>query len=189
MALGCTASSLAHAEPQGNAGLTIGGAAVASDAQFDEGYGAFHLGLRGDVLFGQSSSEDFGIGPYLELGTLAFDELQLGGGASVLLPVIEDWPLVPSLGAFGRIGDDDHGFEPGIAAALFWGTRAYNYHARYAMTGGLLLGYRHSFGESKQTALLIAAQTDLAFIGIPLVALIDLMRGPSAECQTLPEGD
>ena len=36
---------------------------------------AFWLGARGDVLFAREGTSDFGIGPYLEIGTLAFDEL------------------------------------------------------------------------------------------------------------------
>ncbi len=178
----------AAAEPQANASLTLGGAAVGAEADVSD-HAEFHLGLRGDTIFGRQDAFDFGIGPYVELGTLAFDELQFGGGASLHVPVHETLPLVASLGAYGRAGDDDFGVEPGIAGSLFWGSRSYNFHANYVMAFGLSVGYRHTFGEANESALLVAAQIDLAAMGIPLVALINLLRGPTAEARDLPEDD
>jgi hypothetical protein len=175
-----SASGWAHADPQANASMTLGGAGVGTEGQFWD-HPEMHLGARGDVLFGRDGVSDFGAGPYVEVGTLAFDELQFGLGGSVLLPVNDHFPLVASAGGFGRVGDDDYGLEPGICGALFWGSRSYNFHANYVMAGGLLVGFRQSFGESHESALLIAAQLDLAFMGIPLVMLVDWMRGPSPE--------
>lgn len=167
-----------RAEPQGNAGLTLGVAGVGSSGAFHD-HAEFHLGARGDVMFGRSRSDDFGIGPYVELGTFAFDELQFGGGANVLLPIHDSLPLVASAGAFGRYGDDSFGVEPGVSGALFWGTRSYNFHANYVMAAGLLINYRATFGESKESLLLIGAQLDAAVIGLPFVMLVNLMRGPT----------
>ena len=171
----------ARAEPQANASLTIGGAGVGQEGEFWD-HAEMHLGARGDVLFGRDRVGDFGVGPYVDVGTFAFDELQFGGGGSVLLPINDHFPLVASVGGYGRWSDvDDYGLEPGLTGALFWGSRSYNFHANYVMAGGLLVGFRQSLGESHESVLLIAAQLDLAFMGIPLVALLDLMRGPSAE--------
>jgi hypothetical protein len=179
VALACAGP--ARAEPQSNASMTLGGAGVGPEGRFWEG-GEFHLGVRGDVLFGRESTSDFGIGPYAELGTFAFDELQFGGGASALLPINVHFPLVASVGAYGRWSDvDDYGLEPGLSGVLFWGSRSFNFHANYVMAAGLLVGWRQSLGESNESILLVAAQLDLAFMGLPLVALVDLMRGPSAE--------
>ena len=175
----------AEAEPQGNASLTIGGAAVGDHGRF-WGHAAFHLGLRGDVMFLRGKAGDFALGPYVEVGTLAFSEVQLGGGISALLPVTNTFPLVASVGAFGRYGNDGFGPEPGVSGALFWGTRSFNYTANYVMAAGLLVGFRQSLGESKESALLIAAQLDLAAMGLPIVALINLMRGPTAAARPLP---
>src|SRR5690606_37699380 len=88
-------TAAAMAEPQGNAGLTIGGAAAGTDGEFWD-HGEFHLGLRGDVMFLREEAYDFGVGPYAELGTLAFDELQFGGGLNVLLPIHDSLPFVAS---------------------------------------------------------------------------------------------
>jgi hypothetical protein len=49
------------------------------------------------------------------------------------------------------------------------------------MVAGLLLGYRYGLGESHESALLVALQADLAFIGLPFVMLADTIRGPSDE--------
>ncbi|MBI4706132.1 MAG: hypothetical protein HY744_33980 [Deltaproteobacteria bacterium] len=169
-----------RAAPQGNVGLVVGGAGAGEGGRFWQ-TGDFQLGLRGDVLLGRSANTDFGLGPYLELGTLGFGEIEWGGGASVLLPVHERLPLVVSAGGFGRYGDDGYGIEPGLAASIFWGSRSYNFHAGYVMAAGLLVGFRQSLGESQRSALCVGAQIDLAVLGLPLVMLLDLMRGPSAE--------
>ena len=169
--------SAALAEPQGNAGLTIGGAASGTQTPTD--HAEFHLGLRGDVLFGRDDTHDFGVGPYLEVGTFAFDQVQFGGGASVLLPVHESFPLVASVGAYGRYGDDPFGVEPAVCGTLFWGTRSYNFHSNYVLAAGILVGYRHSLGDSEESMLTIAAQLDLAVLSLPVVGLINLIRGPS----------
>ena len=175
-----TAVRPAGAEPQANAGLTIGGAAVGSEDEALD-HAEFHLGLRGDLMLLREEPYDFGLGPYLEVGTFAFDELQLGGGATFHLPIHETLPLVASLGPFARVGDDDHGFEPGLSAALFWGSRSYNFHQSYVMAAGLLVGYRHVFGDSGESALLVAAQVDLAILALPVVLLVNWAAGPSDE--------
>lgn len=170
----------ARAEPQANAALTIGAAGVGLDrAVWDTT--VFHLGLRGDVLFLRDAPSDFGLGPYAELFTHAFDELQLGGGVSALLPVSETLPFVASIGAYGRVGDDGFGLEPGVSAALFWGSRSYNYHSAYGMAGGLLVQGRLGLGSSKETAIIIGAQLDLYILAMPAVFLINAAKGGSPD--------
>jgi hypothetical protein len=179
VALTCVTGD-ARTEPQANASLTLGGAGVGQDGEFWDD-AEFHMGLRGDVLFGRDDVHDFGAGPFLEVGTFAFDELQFGGGASLLLPVHETFPFIVSAGAFGRIGDDDFGLEPGVSGSLFWGTRSYNFHANYVLSAGILAGYRHSFGDSRESVFVVAAQADLAIIGLPFIMLAQVIRGPSAD--------
>ncbi|HZO17068.1 MAG TPA: hypothetical protein VFB62_27515 [Polyangiaceae bacterium] len=176
----CLVAPCALADPQANSAITIGGAGVGSEGEFWD-HAEFHMGLRADVLFGREETRDFGGGPYVEFGTFAFDELSFGGGGSVLFPIHESLPLVASLGAYGRYGDDEFGLEPGITGSIFWGTRSYNFHHNYVLAAGLLVGYRYTFGESRESALVISAQLDLALLGLPFVALIGLMRGPSSE--------
>lgn len=178
VAAGVLASSPARAEPQGNAGLTIGAAGRGYERRiWDET--AFHLGVHGDLLFGRGAAGDFGVGPYVELFTHAFDEVQFGGGASLLVPVIEFLPVVVSGGVYGRHGDDAYGLEPGFTGQLFWGSRSYNFHANYAMAWGLVGQLRVGVGDSRETAIVIAAQLDLAAMALPFIFLIEAARGGS----------
>lgn len=180
------APARAEADPQGNVGLTIGAAARGFDRElFEEP--AFHLGMRGDVLFAREAASDIGIGPYAELFTHAFDELQFGHGVSLLVPVVDTFPLIFSAGGYGRIGQDDFGVEPGIATAVFFGTRGLNFSAHYDIAAGLLVQGRIGLGSSEEVSMVIAAQLDAAFLGMPVVYVLDAARGGSEETDTVPE--
>lgn len=171
---------VAHADPQGTAALTIGLAGVGEDRMLWDDT-VFHLGIHGDVLFGRSRNSDFGVGPYVEVATHAFDEIQFGGGVSTLLPIIDYLPMVLSTGAYGRIGDDEYGLEPGLAAELFWGSRSYNFHSSYVMAAGIMAQFRLGLGESKETAFVIGAELDFAAMSLPFIFLINAVRGGSAD--------
>lgn len=170
----------ARAEPQASAGVTVGLAGIGLDRQLWDST-VFHVGLRGDVLFGRAANADFGVGPYAEVLTHAFDEIQTGVGVSVLAPIHDTFPLVLSTGAYGRWSGDARGVEPGIAAAIFWGGRSYNFHSRYGMSTGLLAQGRFGLGGSKETAVVLAAQLDLALLALPFVYLFEAAKGPSPE--------
>lgn len=177
-ALVLLSSSSLRAEPQGTAGLTIGVAGAGQErAIWDETL--FHLGLHGDVLFGRSKNHDFGVGPYLEVATHAFREVQFGGGVSTLLPVHENYPVVVSLGAYGRKGDDAFGLTPGLAGELFWGSRSFNFHTGYVFTAGLVGQFRYGLGAPRETSVVIAAQLDLMALSLPFLFLINGVRGGS----------
>jgi len=170
----------ARAEPQASVGLTIGAAGEGYDRHYWKRT-AFHLGFHGDVLFGRGSTSDFGIGPYAEIFTHAFDEVQFGGGVSGLLPVLDAFPIVLSAGAYGRKGSDMYKVEPGFTAQLFWGSRSYNFHSRYVLSGGLLTQFRYGLGPSRETAIVIAAQIDVVLLAMPVMFLITAARGGSRE--------
>jgi len=173
-----------QAEPQATAGLTLGAAGAGLNGSVWETT-LFHMGLRGDVLFGRSMNSDFGVGPYAEVLTHAFDEIQFGGGVSVLLPVIDYLPIVVSAGAYGRRGDDDFGLEPGITGQLFWGSRSFNYHANYVMTGGLIGQMRYGLGDSKETSIVVGAQLDLLVLSLPAIFVINAIRGGSKDTEAV----
>jgi hypothetical protein len=170
----------ATAEPQATAGLTLG---VAGSGVHRELWSTteLHLGLRGDVLFGRSQNSDFGLGPYAEVLTLAFDEIQFGGGVSVLLPIFDYLPVVVSAGAYGRRGDDNFGLEPGLTGQLFWGSRSYNYHANYVLTGGLIGQMRYGLGPSRETSIVVGAQLDIVILSLPALFVINAIRGGSSD--------
>ena len=172
----------ALADPQGNVGITIGGAARGDDRELQEP--AFHLGLRGDLLFLRDAASDFGIGPYAELFTHAFDELQLGHGVSLLVPTVDTFPLIFSAGAYARVAEGG-GFEPGVATAIFLGARGHNFSSHYDMTAGLLVQGRVGLGPAEEIAIIVAAHLDAAFLGLPIVYLIDAARGGSEETDSV----
>jgi hypothetical protein len=180
-------ASPARAEPQATVGLTVGAAGAGLDRAVWTST-AFHLGLHGDVLFGRSRNADFGIGPYAELLTNGFDEIQFGGGLSGLLPVLDTFPIVLSAGAYGRraFGSDLQvtsrpGLEPGLAGEIFFGSRSYNFHAPYVMTAGLIGQVRYGLGASRETSIVVGAQVDVAILSLPFVLLINAARGGSSE--------
>jgi hypothetical protein len=174
----------AQADPQATAGLTIGAAGAGLKREIWD-TSLFHMGLRGDVLFGRSMNSDFGFGPYAEVLTHAFDEIQFGGGVSVLLPVIDYLPIVVSAGAYGRRGDDDFGLEPGLTGQLFWGSRSFNYHANYVMTGGLIGQMRYGLGASRETSIVVGAQLDLVVLSLPALFVINAIRGGSKDTEAV----
>jgi len=180
----CAPGRVAHAEPQASVGLTIGAAGEAYGRQWWKRT-AFHLGLHGDILFGRSSTSGFGVGPYAEVFTHAFDSIQFGGGVSGLLPVIDAFPIVLSAGAYGRKGSDKYGVEPGVTGQLFWGSRSYNFHSKYVLSGGLLAQLRYGLGPSRETAIVIAAQVDVVLLAMPILFLVTAARGGSGEAAPL----
>lgn len=157
--------ALAH--PQFNVATTLG---FAENGTRDDWRGGLHFanGLRSDVLFLRQRDLDFGVGPYVEGLTTSFDDLQLGGGATVLLPVHEYLPIVVSAGPYAR-HTSAFGWEPGVAASLFWGSRGYNFHSLYGLSGGLLVQGRYGLGDSRETAVIVGAQLDLMFLALPFM--------------------
>jgi hypothetical protein len=174
----------AQADPQATVGLTMGAAGAGLNRSIWQTT-AFHLGIHGDVLFGRDRNSDFGIGPYAELLTNGFDEIQFGGGVSGLLPVLDTFPIVLSAGAYGRQAAGGFGLEPGLAGELFFGSRSYNFHANYVMTAGLIGQMRYGLGPSKETSIIMAAQVDFAILTLPFVFLINAARGGSHETDPL----
>jgi hypothetical protein len=167
---------IASAAPQLSTGLTLGVAGNGDRSQIWSSTG-FTMGARGDLLLGRSRDADFGIGPYLEvLTTTGFSDFQTGGGASLLVPVTQYFPLVLSAGGFAS-HDSAWGWQPGLAADIFWGSHGYNYHSMYALTAGLFVDGRYALGESRQVSLLAGARIDFELIFLPFLLAYEAIRG------------
>ncbi len=180
LAMGLAAPASARAEPQATAGLTLGFAGEGS-AQRPWYKTTFHLGVHSDVMFGRSSNADFGIGPYVEVLTHGFNEIQFGGGLSGLLPVFDALPIVLSAGGYGRKAEGPYGVEPGLTGQLFFGSRSYNFHANYVMTGGLLAEVRYGLGASRETSFVVSGVADFVVLSLPVVFLVNAIRGGGPE--------
>jgi len=174
-----SASIPASADVQTTTGITIGAAGRGYQRKIWD-QTVFHLGVRSDVLFGRKSVSNFGFGPYAEVFTHAFDELQFGIGGAALLPIIDGVPIVLSAGPYGRFALAT-GVEPGIAGSIFWGLRSFNHHNAYNMAGGLLAQFRYGFGASGETAIIISAQLDVVALSLPAQFLINVIRGGSPD--------
>jgi hypothetical protein len=166
----------AGAEPQLTSGLTVGVAGVGDRSELWSGT-RFTGGLRGELLFSRSKDTDWGIGPYVEvLTTSSFDDVKVGAGASLLVPVHEYLPLVVSAGGYGGYRSP-WGWEPGLAAELFWGMHGYNYHSLYSMSAGIFAGGRYGLGDSKEVAMLVGGRIDLEMLAIPFLFAWGAIKG------------
>ena len=155
----------AHAKPQVSTAAVAGLSAVGDR---DDLWGPRHftLGARGDVLFGRDRDLAFGGGPYVEVLTAsAFHDLQVGGGAELLVPVHAYLPIV--LGAGPYAAHSGGAWSPGVAGSLFWGSRGFNYHSYYGLSGGLLLQARVGLGDTRDVTWIAAAQVDLTLLALP----------------------
>jgi hypothetical protein len=167
-------SSPAFADPQWNAGLVTGVCGTGTrDALWQDT--CWFNGARGDVMLGRSRGSDFGIGPYLDVTTAGFSDLRLGGGVTGVIPWSTWFPLVLSAGGYARSADE--GWEPGLAAWAFLGSRSYNYHSSYVMAGGLIAGLHYGLGDSRETAIVIGAQIDGLLLVLPFLFAYEAIRG------------
>lgn len=168
----------ARAEPQLSTGLSLGVAGLGDRSSLWSST-KFTGGFRAELLFGRDKDASFGVGPYVEaLTTASFSDVQLGGGAALLVPVHEYLPVVLSLGGYAS-HREAWGWEPGLATELFWGTHGYNYHSLYALSAGLFAGGRYALGDSKEVTVLAGARLDLEIIAIPFLFLWGAVRGPN----------
>ena len=133
--------------------------------------------LSSHVLFGRTRDSDIGVGPYARVGYLWREAVACSAGASVLLPLNATFPAILSLG--GVAAWRGAKAEPGLEAWLFVGPSSYNFHSSYSMASGLLLGAQRTWGTTNSTTFVVALQVDMAWLALPVIALIEVVRGPS----------
>jgi len=161
---GCvTFSGEAAAAPQVNVGVAPGiDWRPATKVAFDGSVAA-------DVLFGRSGDATFGLGPRLELGTRAFDDLRLGGGLSLQLPTD---PIAVVGSVQGLLQSNGGEFHPGVGARCFVGLRPYNHYGVYSAALGLSVGADHVFGADL-TSVVAAIHVDGMWLALPFIFLLD----------------
>jgi hypothetical protein len=158
----------AGAEPQASVGLT-GGFAVTNLRDDSGPRPAFHVGLRGDLLFLRAREKDMAIGPYVEALTERFNSTDFGAGIEWLVPAIPAFPFVVSAGGFAHDAPGFGGYQPGVAATIFFGPRSYNFFSSYGLANGLFAQARYGLGDAKETDLLFGVQVDLAVLALPWI--------------------
>jgi hypothetical protein len=166
----------AVAAPQLSSGVFIGPAANGDRSRLWQ-FTDLAMGLRAELLLGRGRDADFGLGPYGEaLTTTGFSDAQIGGGATLLMPIHPFLPLTFSAGGYAR-HSAEHSFEPGLAAEIFWGSHGYNYDSIYAMSAGLFLGTRYGLGDAREVSVLAGARLDLEIVALPFIILWQAIRG------------
>ena len=164
----------ATADPQATVGLTIGGG-VEDAIGPSRASGAFQLGGRASVLLLRNRGADMAVGPYVDVATASFDDLDLGGGAEWLLPVRDDLPLVLSAGAFSRNGDG-RSWSPGMEGTVFFGSRSYNFHSWYGLAAGLFAQTRWIPSSPSTLDLVFGVQVDGELLLLPILLLYEAIR-------------
>ncbi len=166
------ATTDASAAPQIGAGLTTG--ATLREFRAENGPRlAYHLGGRFDVLFLRERAGTMALGPYVDVATAAFDTFETGGGLEWLFPAGET-AFILSGGGFARTSR--FGWEPGVAATLFWGSRSYNYHSSYSLGLGLFAQGRYGFTDGRQADAILGVQVDLEYLGLPFLLAYEAIR-------------
>ena len=115
------------------------------------------------------------IGPYLDVATASFHDVDLGGGAEWLLPVRDDLPLVLSAGAFWRNGDD-RSWSPGMEGTVFFGSRSYNFHSWYGLAAGLFAQSRWIPSSPSTLDLVFGVQIDGELLVLPALLIYEAIR-------------
>ncbi len=174
MCLQWLAPSSAAADPQAALGLTAGG--VVQNAFGTGGpSGAFHIGGRADVLVLRNRGSDMGVGPYVDFATASLHDVDAGAGASWLLPIRDDLPLVVSGGAFLRNGEG-RTWAPGVEGTVFFGARSYNFHSWYGMANGLFVQTRWVPAYPGTVDVVFGIQLDAELLAMPSMLIISALR-------------
>lgn len=165
------------AHPQWSIALVsgLGGEGAGSSRWTDT---TWYNAVHADVILGRTRNASFGLGPYADAGTSGFSDGRFGGGLSLVVPVHEYVPILLSGGGYARTSDA--GWNPGWALSLFVGSRSYNFHSTYGMTGGLVLGYQQDVGDSRANLITVGAQIDFEQLLIPGALLYQAVKGPPA---------
>ena len=172
VAAGLLTAQPCAAEPQYSAGLLVGlGHESATDRETGN---EFLLGARTEALLGRDNNQQFAVGPYLSAMSSGFDDLSVGGGASLLLPWTDPLPAVLSVGPAAHWSD--LGWAPALEGQLYIGSRTYNYSSKYSIAAGFVVGMKQVFNDTDERTIYIAAHMDGALLALPVIALYEWLR-------------
>jgi hypothetical protein len=175
----------AAADPQASLGLTLGGAfdsvvgpppqsAAPGPAQNGNPSGVpssgtvLHLGARADVLLLRARERDMAVGPYLDVATAGFHDVDAGGGGEWLLPLTEDFSVLGAGGGFLRSGAG-RDWAPGAEGTLFFGSRSYNFHSWYGLAVGAFVQSRWVPATPATLDIVAGVQLDVALLAMPFL--------------------
>jgi hypothetical protein len=129
---------------------------------------AFHLGARADLLLLRSRERDMAVGPYADIATAGFHDVDTGGGAEWLVPLTEDFSAVAAGGVFARSGAG-RDWAPGAEGTLFFGSRSYNFHSWYGLAVGAFAQTRWIPASPATFDVVVGVQLDVALLALPFL--------------------
>ncbi len=159
-----------QAEPQGHVAVRGAVCGVGSAGELWQ-QTRFCSAVTADLLFFRERNRDFGFGPYVEVGSAGFWDARFCGGGSLLVPVLEDFPLVVSLGLY------DHELRSAsLGASLFWGLRSYNFDGAYNYALGLYASGYRDLDAARETLVSVGLEVDGFFIAAPFILAFQALR-------------
>jgi len=170
VALGVCVAPVARAEPQGHVAWRP---AVCGTGKAGAVWQQTRLcnGIEGDLLFFRHRNRDFGLGPYLEVTTAGFWDVRWGGGATLLVPLTENFPLTLSLGVV------EHQLRtPALSATAFFGARSYDFDGSYNWALGVFAGAARDLGEPRATLVSAGLEIDGFFVVAPFLFAVNALR-------------
>jgi hypothetical protein len=155
----------ALADPQASIGLTAG--AAVQDVVGPVGPGvSVHAGAHADLLLLRDHNGQMALGPYLDVATAGFHDLDTGAGLSWLIPLTPDVPAVLSAGGLVRNGDGRN-WAPGLEGKLFVGSRSFNFHSWYGLAAGLFVQTKWVPDSPSTLDLVVGLQIDMELVVLP----------------------
>jgi hypothetical protein len=133
------------------------------------------MGGRADLLLLRNRGTDMGLGPYVDVATASLHDLDAGAGASWLLPIRDDLPVVLSGGAFLRNGEG-RTWAPGVEGTVFFGARSFNFHSWYGMANGLFVQTRWVPAYPGTVDVVFGIQLDAELLAMPSMLIISALR-------------
>lgn len=163
----------ARADPEWNIDVALGVAGRGQGATVWDGT-AFHGSVRGDLIWGRHGSGDFGLGPSAEIATLGFRDARLHLGPTALVPLGSSLSLLVTPAGYVRTGPSP---IVGASGRILLGFRSFNHYGSYAITNGLSVGVDQDLSGSSERVVIVAADLDGALLALPLVLLVQWIRG------------
>lgn len=131
----------------------------------------FCNGIVGDLLFFRRKNRDFGFGPYADVTTAGFWDFRWGGGATLLVPMTENFPLSFSLGV------SEHALRgPALAATTFFGARSYDFDGSYNWALGVFASGTRQLGDAHESLVSVGLEIDGFFVIAPFLLGISALR-------------
>jgi hypothetical protein len=163
-------SGQALADPQGHVAVRAAACGVGEDGKVWQST-RFCSAVAGDLLFFRERNRDFGVGPFLEVGSAGFWDTRFGGGVSLLAPITEDFPLVLSVGLY------DHELRAAsLGATVFWGARSYNFGGNYNWSLGFYASGYRDLDHDRDTLVSAGLEIDGFFIAAPFLFAYQALR-------------